>query len=167
MVNLSNNRYSYERFGSKGVRAGQAALDVLQNNPYQYTTEDIIDQFGRDYLNDIRECAQKEKDNFPKKFHIFSLLNKDLGQFGVSNVLRHWKIPRKTAPLPEKMMVDYRNHTKTLFKVDSQKGKIDLLWTLPGYDESKSILKNTKIHDPSLVKIIKDVFSKIHVSSPK
>jgi hypothetical protein len=84
-------------------------------------------------------------------------MNKDLGQFGLSNVVRHWKIPRYTAPHPIEMMASYTNHTKTLFEVDPKKGEITLCWTLPGYEECKSILKSPGNYDPELVRWIKTV----------
>lgn len=149
---IRKNKYSYKRFGSSGSRVGQAVHDVLTSSPSEHTVEEILDEFGKNYLDDIRKCADEEKKNFEGTFYIFSLMNKDLGQWGVSNVVRHWKIPRKTAPHMAHMVKDYPNHTKTLYEVSPSKGEITLLWTLPGKEECVSILKNPSLYDPQLVK---------------
>lgn len=154
---MVEEKYSYQRFGSEGKRVGQAALDIISSEQPETTVEEILEEFGKDYLEDIQKCADENKSKFDGKFFIFSLLNKDLGQFGLSNVVRHWKIPRYTAPNPMQMMADYQNHTKTLFEVDPKKGEINLLWTLPSYEECKSVLKNSELYDPELVKWIRTV----------
>lgn len=151
----TGNKYSYQRFGSNAQRVGQAVMDILSEEQPVYTTEDILDEFGKDYLNDIQKFADEEKSKYDGKFYIFSLLYKDLGQFGVGNVVRHWKISRSTDPEPKAMMRDYKNHTKTLYEVDPQKGEINLLWTLPGYEECISILKNPDLYDRELLNWIR------------
>ena len=151
----SGDKYSYQRFGSNAQRVGQAALDIISKDQPVYTTEDILDEFGKDYLADIQKFADEEKNKFDGIFYIFSLLHKDLGQFGVGNVLRHWKISRQTAPEPKSMMEQYKNHTKTLYEVNPQKGEITLLWSLPGFEECISILKNPDLYDRDLIKWIR------------
>lgn len=155
------NKYSYQRFGKKGQRVGQAVVDILSKEQPEYTAEDILEEFGGDYLKDIQQCSEEHKSSFDGKFYIFSLLHKDLGQFGVANVLRHWKIPRETEPNSRMMMHDYPNHTKTLFEVDKKKGEITLLWTLPGFEECKSILKNPDLYDRDLIRWIGDAIPEI------
>ena len=159
---VDEKKYSYDRFASKGQRVGQAVVDILSQSQAPQTVEETLDEFGKDYLRHIQETADKERKNFDGKFYIFSLLNKDLHYFGVENVVRHWTIPRKTAPDAAKMMVDYKNHTKTLFEVDPHQGEITLLWSLPGWEDCKSIMKHPESHDPQLVRWVSNVMSQVH-----
>lgn len=144
------DKYSYNRFGKKGVRVGQAAMDLLSSNPNKCSVEDILDQFGEEYIKGIQECAEEQKEKFDGVFHIVSLMKKDLTHFNLENVVRHWTIPRKTCPLMSDMIYAYPNYASTVFQVDSKKGEITLLWTLPGYQDSKSIQKNKHLYDPQL-----------------
>ena len=159
---VEKEKYSYDRFASKGQRVGQAVVDILSQNQAPQTVEETLDEFGRDYLRNIQETADRERKNYDGTFYIFSLLNKDLHYFGVENVLRHWTIPRKTAPDPAQMLVDYKNHTKTLFAVDPHQGEITLLWTIPSYEDCKSIRKHPESHDPQLVHWISKALSQVH-----
>lgn len=161
MALVDEKKYTYDRFASKGMRVGQAVVDILSKEQAPQTVEETLDEFGKDYLRGIQETAERERNKYDGKFFIFSLLNKDLHYFGVENVVRHWTIPRKTEPDAAKMMVDYRNHTKTLFAVDPHQGEITLLWTLPGYEECKSILKHPSSYDPQLVEWVTNVMSQV------
>jgi len=150
------DKYSYNNFSSKGQRVGQAVIDILKKDQPVYRVEEILEKFGEDYLKDIQNFAGAEKKKYNGAFYIFSLLHKDLGQFGIANVVRHWKISRKTNPLMQPMLKEYPNHTKTLFEVDPKKGEITLLWTVPGCEECRSILKSPELYNSELVTWVKE-----------
>jgi len=147
-------RYSYNRFGSKGQRVGQAALDMMQKDHPNMTVEELMEGLSEKFLVDFEKCVQDGMKKYEGKFHVFVLTKKDLGQFGVSNVVRNFFINRETAPEAAQMMIDYPSQTKTLYEIDPAKGDFQIKWTLPGYEECKSIAKNPQIYDPQLVKWI-------------
>lgn len=145
-------KYSYQRFGCNSTRVGQAALDILSQVNPTHTVEEILDEFGKDYLNQIQQYAAQETKKYEgKKFYIFSLLHKDLTAFRVDNVVRHWMIARKTEPNSTDMLIAYPHHTKTLYEVVPAGSEITLLWTVPGWEDCKSIMKNPSLYDRDLV----------------
>lgn len=154
-------RYSYERFGSKGQRVGQAVYDILSEDQPEQSVEETLCELGRDFLNIIRDLAERSKDLYKSPYFILSLLKKDLGQFGVANVVKHC-----ARPFQDENTVKIKNvfeahpgSTKTLFKVNANRGTIDLIWTIPGYEECKSIMKNPESYDSELVKWIEQCFT--------
>ncbi len=154
------NKYSYDRFGKKGQRVGQAVHDIISQGQSDYTVEDIIDGFGlgSDYLDLIREEAERGKKEFDDKFYILSLMNKALGEMGISNVLKHsCRSFRKKFGMKE-VMEAHPNSAKTLYEVNVKQGEISLMWTLPAYQDCKSIRKNPKLYDPDLVKCVDAYF---------
>lgn len=156
MVVLVEKKYEYDRFNSKGARVGQAVTDILSKEQPEYTVEEILDEFGKDWLKMIQDLASEATPQYGPKFYILSLLKKDLGHFGVANVLKHSARPFKTKMSIHQVMDAHPNATKTLFYVDSSGGEINLLWTVPGWEECKSIGKNASQYDPQLVSWVKE-----------
>jgi len=153
-------KYSYQRFGSNAQRVGQAVVDILSKEQPEYRVEEILSEFGRDYLDIIRDLAERSKSLYESPYFILSLLRKDLGQFGVSNVVKHSARPfqHEATVKIKKVFEAHPESTKTLFKVDAKNGSIDLLWTIPSYEECKSILKHPGIYDVNLVMWIQQCF---------
>ncbi len=153
-------KYSYNRFGSKGQRVGQAVMDIISKDQPNMTVEDILEGegLGRDYLELIREEADRGKKNMDGKFYILSLFTKGLGEMGVSNVLKHSCRSFKKRFSINEVMNAHPNPVKNLFEVDPQVGEIKLLWTLPAYQDCKSIKKNPNLYDPELVKCVMAYF---------
>lgn len=160
-LSVEENKYSYNRFNSRGVRVGQAVMDIISKEQQNYSVEDILDEFGRDWLDNIREIADVYKARYDDEFFIVSLLNKDLGQFGVANVLKHRHRVRQTKPTMDFVMECHPNDTKTLFRVSKISGEIELVWTLPGIQECYSILKTPKSYDEKLVKWVEEALKAI------
>lgn len=154
------NKYSYNRFGSKGRRVGQAVQDIISKDQPDYTVEDILDGFGlgKDYLELIRKEAERAKKEFDSKFYILSLMNKAMGEMGIANVLKHSCRAFLKKFTMNEVMQAHPNSAKTMFEVDAKRGEINLLWALPGYEECKSIRKNPKIYDPELVRCVNNYF---------
>lgn len=157
---VEEKKYNYERFGTKGVRVGQAALDILSTDQPTYTAEDILDSLGSDWLNLIRDLADESSKEYGPKFYILSLLKKDLGQFGYDNVLKHSARPFKTSKSIKDVMNAHPNATKTLFEINSKTGDINLLWTVPGWQDCKALLKTPDSFDPNLVRWVKEAVEK-------
>lgn len=153
---LVDDRYSYDRFGSKGARVGQAVVDILSKEQPAYTAEDILDEYGKDHLNRIRKMADEAvKNNYQSPFYILSLLKKTLGQIGVDNALVESNRPFNLKPKIKDVADAHANATKTLYKVDKEKGEISLVWTIPSYQECQTILKAPDLYDEALVKFVK------------
>jgi hypothetical protein len=155
---MKSSDYSYNRFGIEGQRVGQAVTDILSKEQPTYTVEDILDTSGQDFLKEVIKIADENKTKFEAPFHIFVLTNKDLGQFGVANVMRNKFVPRQTAPNMMDMMEQYSGSVKSLFEVNKEKGEITLLWCLPAYQDCLSILKTPNSYDPQLVAWIDECF---------
>ena len=152
--------YSWESESKsdKTSKVGQAVYDLLSREQPAYSVEDILDQFGRDYLDLIRSIADKAKGQFEPPFYIFSVLKKDLGQFGVANVLKHSARPFQLKVTSKRAVEAHPGATKTLFRVDAKKGEIALEWSIPSNEECVSVLKHADLYDPQLVKWIKKCF---------
>lgn len=149
--------YSYNRFGSQGVRVGQAVSDILAQEQPEYTVEEILDELGKGIMNYIQEAAEEGYEEFDTDFYIIHTFRKKLGEMGVENVLMQKAVAYVDGPTEGAWyMRELPTATKTLYQVDRKNGVIKLLWTVPGWEDCKSILKNPALYDPSLVQWVKD-----------
>lgn len=150
------NKYSYDRFGSKGQRVGQAVVDILSKEQPEYTVEDILEGcgLGADYLELIRDEAEKSKKRFYDKFYILSLIKKGLGEMGISNVLKHSCRSFEKKFSMQEVMLAHPTSDKHMYEVDIKKGEINLIWSLPDYEQCKIIKKSPKLYDPTLAKCV-------------
>jgi len=153
-MDAKDKRYDYNRFNSKGKRVGQAVIDILSKDNPEQTVEETLDAAAPEYLKQFEEAVQigVEK-GFRGDFYIFVLTKKEMW---ACNVVRNFFITRKTAPSGLDMMCEYPHHTKTLYRVNHEVGTVHVLWSLPGFEECKSVLKNKANHSPELVKWIED-----------
>lgn len=161
---MSVNKYSYQRFGCDSNRVGQAALDIISNNPENYTVEDILEGMGPAFLEKIQECATDYKDKLKPPFWIYSIFGKNLGFMGIENVVLHLCRPFTWIPSMENAMKNHPHYSKSLWEVNKERGEILLVWNLPDIESCKSILKNPKIYDANLVKWINQYFSGVNNS---
>lgn len=148
-------RYYYNKHGAKGARVGQAVADILSQDQPTYTAGEILDGFGARYAQELEKTVNNSMSKFKPPYYILALTKKE---FWADNVVRNWFIPRQSAPYAMDMMVQYPNHTKTLYVVDDIRGDIKVAWSVPAYEECKSVLKNPSIYHPELVKWIEDTF---------
>ncbi|NJL54189.1 hypothetical protein HC928_02735 [bacterium] len=152
----SSDKYSYNRFGSKGQRVGQAVVDILSKEQPQYTVEDILEAYSHKYIAELEDCIEKNLKRYESPFYVFVLTKKEMW---AENVVRNYFVARQSKPDMQDMIVEYPHATKTLYEIDSKKCSINLEWTLPGVEEAKSIMKNPSIYDPFLVDCIKKGFN--------
>lgn len=157
MSDSKDDRYLYNRFGAKGQRVGQAVIDILSKPQAPQTVGETIDAFGPDYAKQIEECVHDNQKKYKSPFYIFVLTKKE---FWADNVLRNFFIARQTPPHAFQMMEQYPNFTKTLYLVDADKGKIKILWSLPGFSDCITVAKHTAIYSQELVKWIEDCFNR-------
>ncbi len=153
---LNPDKYTYNRHGMRGSRVGQAALDILSKDNAEQSVEQTLDEYAPEYAKSIEECIETHRGKLKDPFYILVLTNKTPY---IENVLRNYFIARQTPPYAFQLMEEYSNHTKTLYLVDSRKGQIKLLWSLPGFHDCVTVSKNPEIYSPELVKWIIDCFS--------
>lgn len=146
-----NKRYQYDRFGSKGARVGQAVVDMLSQHQPVTTVGDVLEGYAPKFLEEFEKCINENKHKFDHPFYVFVLTTKEMW---AENVVRNWFIARNTPPSPLGMMIEYSQRTKTLYLVDGKNGNVKLLWSLPGWEECKTILKNKQMYAPELVEWI-------------
>ncbi len=151
------DKYSYNRFGSKAKRVGQAVADILAKEQPVQTVGETIDAFGPDYAQEIEKCIEENAHRYTNPFYLFVLTKKE---YWFDNVLRNYFIPRQTPPHAFDMMEQYSNFTKTLYIVDAKGGKIKLLWSLPGFSDCITVAKNPNIYSPELVDWIEKCFTR-------
>ena len=150
-----DDRYNYNRFGSKGQRVGQAVLDILSVPQPVQTVGDVLDSFGKDFAKEMEETINSGMKIYSSPFYVFVLTKKE---FWADNVLRNYFIARQTPPHAFEMMGKYSNYTKTLYMVDGNQGNVRALWSLPSYVDCVSIAKRPDSFDPELVKWVENCF---------
>lgn len=151
------DKYSYNRFGAKGMRVGQALIDLAsQQQPIQ-TVGDTLEAWGEDFAKQIQECIEDNQGKYKDPFYIFVLTKKE---FFANNMVRNYLIARQTPPHAFDMMEQYSNYTKTLYIVDGHQGNIKSLWSLPSFDDCISIARQPANYDPELVKWVEACFNK-------
>lgn len=152
---MEKNKYEYNRFGSKGIRAGQAVYDIISKEQAPQTVEETINAFGPDFAAELEKTIENNRHKYTSPFYVFVLTKKEMW---ACNLLRNFFIARQTAPKALEMIYEYPNYLKTLYWVDSNKGHIEPKWSIPGHPECMSIAKNPHMVDPTLVQWIKDAY---------
>lgn len=158
---MEDREYSYNRFGSTGSRVGQAVMDIISNEQQDYTAEEILEEMQKGIMDYIQLAAKEGYDEWKTSFHIIHIFKKVLGQFEIYNAMDQKAICFKTGPLNSDFyMNELPNFTKTLFEVDATNGEIKLVWTVPGWEDCKSILKTPELYDEKLVGWTRDCMKK-------
>jgi hypothetical protein len=141
-------KYDYNRFGKKGKRVGQAVVDILSKEQPEQTVEETIDAFGPDFVKELESTIESNKHRYQSPFYVLILTKKEMW---ACNVVRNFFIARQTYPLATDIIKDYPNHTKTLYKVNTDKGSLEIMWCLPGHQECQAIARNPGSFDRELV----------------
>lgn len=128
---------------------GAETKKILEKENYQYEVGEIIDEYSKSYVDEVRKAVEENASKFESPFHIVVLHKKEPWAL---NVLRSWFIGRQTRPDIKEMWTNYRNFMHTVYMVDAVKGNIELLYTLPSPQEAEVILKNWYLYDPNLVR---------------
>lgn len=154
---MTEKKYSYDRFGSSGTRVGQASYDILSQANEQYTAEEILDEMGKGVVEYLQQAAEQGCKEFTGKFYIIHLFKKALTQHDIPNAMSQKAVCfQKGSTDPAWYMKEKPNDTKTLYEVDQKNGVIKLVWTVPGWQDCKSVLKSQDSHDPQLVMWVKE-----------
>ena len=157
MLDASDPRYHYNRHGMKAARVGQAVIDIMSQDRPAQSAGETIEAFGPDYVKEIEKAINSGlAQQLKSPFYILVLTKKE--PWAV-NVVRNFFIPRQTPPHALKLAKEYKHHVKTLYYVDADRGNVGVLWSIPGWEDCKSIAKRPRQHEPALVKWIADCFS--------
>lgn len=151
------DKYHYDRFGKKGKRVGQAVVDILSKEQKSQTVQETIDAYAPQFLKELESAIEEGKRKYKSPYYVLVLSHKEMWAV---NMMRNWFIPRQTPPYALDLLGQYPNHMKTLYMADADKGIVTLLWTIPGYQDCISILKNPLAYDQQLVKWIEECFNK-------
>lgn len=152
-----DKKYSYDRFGSKGVRVGQAVHDLISQEQPEMTAEEMLELMGKGVMEYIQDAAEQGYKKFDSNFYIIHIFRKTLANLEVSNAMQQKAVCFIDGPKdPRFYMQELPHATKTLYEVDRKNGVIKLCWTVPGWEDCKSIKKNPGVYDPDLVKWVKD-----------
>lgn len=158
---MEANKYSYDRFGSQGSRVGQAVYDILSKQNEEYTAEEILEGMGKKIVEYLEEAVNKGSEHYKSAFKIIHFFRKTLTQHDMDNVMSQKAHCFVEGPTDPKFFMDAAVHpAKSLFEVDPAQGTMKLLWTIPGWEDCRSILKNPAIYDPDLVKWVKEATRK-------
>jgi hypothetical protein len=148
---MGKEKYSYDRFGTKGSRVGQAVTDILSVDQPAYTAEEILEQMGEGVVKYLLEAAETGCKAYSKPFYILHIFKKELGQMGAENVmLQKATIFENRKWTPKEVMDAHPTPTKTLYECDPKNGTLTLLWTVPSLQECQSILRHPGGYDPHL-----------------
>lgn len=161
-MDTTDKKYSYDRFGMKGARVGQAVYDILKSGESGTTVEEILDEYSNKFVKELEETIANNEHKYDDIFHVFVLSNKEMW---AENVVRNWFVARQTAPAALDMVVQYPNHCKILYEVSKRQGEIKVKWTIPGIQDCISIVKNPGLYDPVLYGWIKDCFNGLLTSA--
>lgn len=154
-MDAKDKKYSYNRFGMKGARVGQAVHDILSSKEETTTVEEVLDGYSHQFVKELETAISANEAKYKGHFHVFVLSNKEMW---ATNVVRNWFVARETAPDALEMVAQYPNHAKILYEVNTDTNEVKLKWTLPGIQDCISVLKNTGLYDPQLCQWIYDCF---------
>jgi len=157
VVLVKDASYTYDRFGSTGSRVGQAAYDIMSKDQPDYTAEEILDEMGKGIAAYIQEAAEEGCKKYDGKFFILHLFKKALTEHTIQNTMLQKAMCFKDRKwTPKEVMESHPNSAKTLYEVDKVAGLVKLVWTVPGWQDCKTIKKNPHLYDRDLVEWVKE-----------
>jgi hypothetical protein len=156
MSEEKEDKYAYNRLGSTGQRVGQAVVDILSTSQPDQTVGETLEAASPDFCKEMESCIENNKDKYKSPFYIFVLTKKEPW---ATNLVRNWIIARQTPPHAFEAMGQWANYTKTLYIVDSHRGNVKLLWSLPAFNECITIAKSPQSFDPDLVRWVEKCFT--------
>lgn len=155
-MDSKDKRYSYDRFGKKGARVGQAILDMEAKPQYRQEVGETVEEMTQKYYDGLIEAATLGKKEFDSPFYVVILRKKETINGQIVNVLRHKYIRRQTKPSAKFLREEFSNSDHDVYEVNGNDLSINYLWTLPTKQDAKTIMKNPDLYDERLVGWIKD-----------
>lgn len=135
-------------------KLGQAVYDILSKDQQDQSVEATIDAMTPKYFEELSKAVHKGCRDFESPFYIVVQRKKETIGGSVMNVLKHQYVTRQTRPYANFLRSEFPNADHDLYEINSEKGTMTLLYTLPSAQDSKTILKNAEMYDPKLVEWI-------------
>ena len=135
-------------------KLGQAVYDILSKEQHVQTVEETTAAMTPKYFEELSKAVDSGCKDFSSPFYVVVQRKKETINGSVTNVLRHKYVTRQTKPYAYFLRTEFPNADHDLYEVDSEKGTMTLLYTLPTAQDSKTILKNAEMYDPKLVEWI-------------
>lgn len=154
--------YSYNRFGTKGNRVGQAVMDILAQDQPDYTAEEIMEGMAPKIAKELEETIEKGNQIFDHAYFVLLYFNKDLTQFNITNVMKMGFLigDKKDDFNPVMLTCKHPNWEKVLYEVDPKIGKLEILWSIPDWQRCQLVAKSPHLYHPQMVEWILDCFEK-------
>lgn len=135
-------------------KLGQAVYDILSKEQQDQSVEATVDAMTPKYFEELSKAVDKGCKDFESPFYIVVQRKKETIGGSVMNVLKHQYVTRQTKPYAYFLRSEFPNADHDLYEINSEKGTMTLLYTLPNAQDSKTILKNAECYDPKLVEWI-------------
>lgn len=145
---------SRDKIKKNPAKLGQAVYDILSKEQKDQSVEATIDAMTPKYFEELSKAVDKGCKDFESPFYIVVQRKKETIGGSIMNVLKHQYVTRQTKPYANYLRSEFPNADHDLYEVNSEKGTMTLLYTLPNAQDSKSILKNAECYDPKLVEWI-------------
>jgi hypothetical protein len=142
-----------DQINNDPAKVGQAVFDILSKPQPTTTVEEVLDEYQHSYVKELGETIESNQKRFKAPFHVVVLHKKEPW---AENVLRNWFIARQTRPKADFLRFEFPNHSNTVYRVNQDIGKIEVLWSLPTWQDSLTIMRNPHLYDPQLVQWIRD-----------
>ena len=137
-------------------KLGQAVYDILSKEQAIQTAEETTEAMTPKYYEELLKAADLGKNQFESPFYVVVLRKKNTVNGTVECVLDHKYVRRQTKPSAVMMRQDFPNHDHDVYEIDSRKGCISYLWTLPTAQDCLKVTDFPGSYHPDLVKFIKD-----------
>ena len=143
-----NAKYLYQKHGLKEYRVGQAILDIISKDQPRQTVDDTMVQFGPDYVKEFETCVNNGAKHYRNPFYVMVISKKVMW---ACNLIRNYFVARQTMPFATDMIKEYAHATKTLYKVNADRGQVDIVWSLPSHQDCLVIAQNPSVWPEELV----------------
>lgn len=154
-MDSNDPKYFYKKGKIKGARVGQAVHDIRSKNNEDMSCGELLEGFGVRFAQELESTINDNLEKYESPFYVFALTKKE---YWADNIVRNWFIARQTPPYASEMIVQYPNHTKTLYVVNHNKGDIKVAWSIPGKEECRSIKKSPHTFSQELVQWINEAY---------
>ena len=135
-------------------KLGQAVYDILSKEQHTQSVEQTVDAMTPKYFEELSKAVDEGCKKFKSPFYIVVQRKKETIGGAIMNVVHHKYVTRQTRPLAKFLRDEFPNADHDLYEVNSEKGTMTLVYTLPTAQDSKTILKNPEMYDPKLVEWI-------------
>lgn len=132
----------------KRETVGKISSDLLQKDIGPISVIDQQREMQKDYLDNLVECVERNKKEFPRDFFI---IVETKTEPLMPNVMRNYFFARWTCPTP--------TYDQSVFKYNKTEDRIEYLWTLPSKDACYYIKNNVKDLPQEEAELVHSVFA--------